>query len=113
MRRLLVIAAIVLTACKGGGVSKEQETCAKAAAMFEKCEELATEGSDAKQQNELTIDRWRGLCRAVMTGETKQLLPNALELYNAMDEGTRLGLKQQADCTAKATNCIEYAACSK
>ena len=110
MRWLLIVA---LVACKGGGVSKEQEICAKAAAMFEKCEELASEGSDAKQQNELTIDRWRGLCRAVMTGETKQLLPNALELYNAMDEGTKLGLKQQAECTAKATTCSEYAACSK
>ena len=104
---------ILLVACKGGGVSKEQEVCAKAAAMFEKCEDLSGEGSDANQQRELTIDRWRGLCRAVLTGETKQLLPNALELYNAMDEGTKLGLKQQAECTAKTTTCGEYAACSK
>ena len=110
MRRLVLLALI---ACKGGGVSKEQEVCAKAAAMFERCEELATEGSEAKQQNELTIDRWRGLCRAVMTGETKQLLPNALELYQAMDEGTKAALEQQAECTAKAPSCIEYAACSR
>lgn len=111
MRCLLL--AVALVACTGGGVSKEQEVCAKAARMFEKCEELATEGSDAKLQSSLTIDRWRGLCRAVLTGETKQLLPNALELYNAMDEGTKAGLRQQAECTAKAMTCSEYAACSQ
>jgi hypothetical protein len=110
MRWLLVV---VLVACKGGGVSKEQELCAKAAAMFERCEELSAEGSDAKKQNELTVDRWRGLCRAVITGETKQLLPNALELYNSMDEGTKAGLRVQAECTANTTTCSEYAACSK
>jgi hypothetical protein len=109
MHRLVIIA---LVACKSG-VSKEHELCAKAAAMFEKCEELSGEGSDAKKQNELTVDRWRGLCRAVMTGETKQLLPDALELYNSMDEGTKAGLRQQAECTAKTTTCTEYAACSK
>jgi hypothetical protein len=111
MRSLLLAAALV--ACKGGGVSKEQEVCAKAAAMFEKCEELATDGSDAKQLNELTVDSWRGLCRAVLTGETKQLLPNTLGQYNEMDEGTKAGLKVQAECTAKATTCAEYAACEK
>ena len=109
MRWLLIL----LVACKGGGVTKEQELCAKAAAMFEKCEELASEGSDARKQNELTVDRWRGLCRAVFTGETKQLMPNTLDLYNAMDEGTRAGLRVQAECTAKATTCTEYTACSK
>ena len=30
-----------------------------------------------------------------------------------MDEGTKAGLKVQAECTAKATTCAEYAACSK
>ena len=110
MRWLVIIA---LVACKGGGVSKEQETCAKAAAMFEKCEDLGSEGSDAKLQNSLTVDRWRGLCRAVLTGETKQLMPNALELYQSMDEATKAGLKVQAECTAKATTCAEYAACDK
>ena len=111
MRSLLIL--VVAVACKGGGITQEQEVCAKAAAMFEQCEELATEGSDAKLQNELTVDRWRGLCRAVLTGKTEQLLPNALELYNAMDEGTKAGLRQQAECTAKATTCAAYAACSK
>ena len=109
--RWLVIVALV--ACKGGGVTTAQETCAKAAAMFEKCEDLSGEGSDANQQKELMIDRWRGLCRAVLTGETKQMLPNALEQYTAMDEGTKAGLKEQAECTAKTTTCTEYAACSK
>ena len=104
---------VLVVACKGGGVSQEQEICAKAATMFERCEDLAGEGSDAKQQQELTVDRWRGLCRAVLTGETKQLLPNALELYNSMDEATKAGLRQQAECTATATTCTEYAACSK
>ncbi len=111
MRTALLVIALV--ACKGGGITKEQEVCAKAAAMFEKCETLATEGSDAKLENELTIDRWRGLCRAVLTGETEQLLPNALDLYNAMDEGTKAGLRVQAECTAKTTTCAAYAACSE
>ena len=109
MRCILLLA---LVACKGGGVSKEQEVCARAAAMFEQCEELDMKGSDAKMANQLAVDRWRGLCRAVLTGETKQLMPNALELYNAMDEGTKAGLKVQAECTAKAKTCVEYAACS-
>jgi hypothetical protein len=112
MRRSMLL-ILVLVACKGGGVSRDQELCAKAAAMFEKCEELDAEGSDAKLQNSLTIDRWRGLCRAVLTGETKQLMPNALEQYQAMDEATKAGLRLQAECTAKATTCTEYAACSR
>ena len=110
MRWLLWIA---LVGCKSGDVGKEHEVCARAAAMFERCEDLAGEGSDAKQQKELTIDRWRGLCRAVLTGKTEQLMPNALELYRSMDEATKLGLRQQAECTAKATTCTDYAACSK
>jgi hypothetical protein len=108
MRWLLILS---LVACKGGGVSKEQEICAKAAAMFEKCEDLDMVGSEAKMANSLAVDRWRGLCRAALTGETKQLMPNALELYNSMDEATRAGLRVQAECTAKATTCAEYAAC--
>jgi hypothetical protein len=111
MRCILLALVWALASCKGGGVTKQQEVCARAAAMFEQCEELAKEGSDAKLQNSLTVDRWRGLCRAVMTGETKQLMPNALELYNAMDEGTKAGLRVQAECTAKAKTCAEYAAC--
>jgi hypothetical protein len=112
MRSSLLL-AVVLIACKGGGVSKEQETCAKAAAMFEKCEELGSDGSDAKLQNSLTVDGWRGLCRAVLTGETKQLMPYMLDQYNSLDEPTKAGLRVQAECTAKATTCAEYAACSK
>lgn len=108
MRWLLILS---LVACKGGGVSKEQEICAKAAAMFEKCEDLDMSGSEAKMANSLAIDRWRGLCRAALTGETKQLMPIALEQFNAMDEATKAGLRVQAECTAKATTCAEYAAC--
>ena len=116
MRSALLLFGLLAVggACKPGGVTKEQELCGKAAAMFDRCEELDVGiGSDAALSRELTIDRWRGLCRAVMTGETKQLMPNALELYQSMDEGTKAGLRQQATCTAKATNCTEYAACSR
>ena len=60
--------------------------------MFERCEELDQgSGSDAALTHELMIDRWRGLCRAVFTGKTEQLMPNARELYNAMDEARRPG----------------------
>lgn len=109
MRALLLL---VLVACKPGGVTKEQELCAKAAAKFDECEQLDFgSGSDAKLSRELTIDRWRGLCRAVYTGKTDQLMPNARELYHAMDEGTKAGLRVQAECAAKATSCVEYAKC--
>lgn len=109
MRALLLLAIV---ACKPGGVTKEQELCAKAAAKFDECEQLDFgSGSDSKLSRELTIDRWRGLCRAVYTGKTDQLMPNARELYHAMDEGTKAGLRVQAECAAKATTCVEYAKC--
>ena len=112
MRALLALCLVA--GCKPGGVGKDQELCAKAAAMFERCEELDLgSGSDAKLSKELTIDRWRGLCRAVFTGKTEQLLPNALELYQAMDEGTRAGLRVQAECAAKAATCDDYKKCEE
>jgi hypothetical protein len=102
---------VALAACKSR-VTSDQELCAKAAAMFEKCEELDLgSGSDAALTRELMIDRWRGLCRAVHTGKADHLMPNTRELYQAMDEGTRAGLRVQAECTARATTCVEYAAC--
>jgi hypothetical protein len=85
--RLAIIVA--LAACKPGGVSSAQETCALAAKMFEQCEQL---GSGTKLEHELSVDRWRGLCRAVMTGETKQLMPNALELFSSLDDAARAQL---------------------
>ncbi len=110
MRALLLLA--VVSACKPGGVTKEQELCAKAAAKFDECEQLDLgSGSDAKLSRELTIDRWRGLCRAVFTGKTDQLMPNARELYHSMDDATKAGLRVQAECAAKATSCVEYAKC--
>jgi hypothetical protein len=110
MRALLFVT--LLASCKPGGVTKEQELCAKAAAMFDKCEQLDLgSGSDAALSRELTIDRWRGLCRAVFSGKTDQLMPNARELYHAMDDGTKAGLRVQAECAAKATSCVEYAKC--
>jgi len=107
MRRLLVLLA--LAGCNPG-TSKDKQLCAKAAAMFAQCETVV---GATKVDRELVIDRWRGLCRAVITGETDQLLPDGLALYYSMDEGTRLGVKLQAECTARATNCTEYAACDK
>ena len=59
------------------------------------------------------IDRWRGLCRAVFTGETKQLMPNTLEVWQALDDASRAGPKLQAECTAKAATCDAYCACQK
>lgn len=111
MPRLLLI-AIMLCSCKQS-ISKEQELCAKAAAMFEKCESFDGSGSDAALTKELMLDRWRGLCRAVLTGETAQLMQNARDLYQSMDEGTKAGLRLQAECTAKATTCDEYAKCEQ
>lgn len=107
MRCLLVVVA--LAACKGS-VSPAQQTCARASAMFERCEDF---GSDTPLERDLAIDRWRGLCRAVLTGETSQLMPNALELYQSLDEPTRAGLRLQADCTASATTCDAYRACQR
>jgi hypothetical protein len=91
--------------------TKEQELCAKASAMFEKCETFDGSGSDAALVKDLMIDRWRGLCRAVLTGKTEQLMANTRELYQSMDEGTKAGLRLQAECTSKATTCDDYAKC--
>ena len=91
--RCVLLLAFVAT-CKPGGVSDAQETCAKAGAMFEKCEDF---GSATPLQHDLMIDRWRGLCRAVFTGETKQLMPNTLEVWQALDDASRAGLKLQAE----------------
>ena len=103
------LALLFVVACKPGGQKDSGQLCAKATAMYAKCE--AQEGMHP-QEWELILDRWRGLCRAVITGETKQLLPDALQMYQEMDEGTRAGLKVQAECTAKATTCIAYHPCS-
>ena len=108
MRALLALVA--LAGCKPGGVSSAQETCAKAAAMFDQCESF---GSDTPLQRELMVDRWRGTCRAVFTGETRQLMPNALEVYQALDDDQRAALRTQAECTAKAATCDAYAACER
>ena len=114
MRAFLFFGLIALAACKPGGVTKEQELCAKAAAMFDKCEQLDLgSGSDAALSRELTIDRWRGLCRAAFTGKTEQLMPNARDLYNQMDDETKAGLKVQAECEAKAKDCADYKKCDE
>lgn len=112
MRRWL--ACLVLAGACTSGTTQDQELCAKAAAMFDRCEQLDTgSGSDAAISRELTIDRWRGLCRAVFTGKTEQLMPAARDLFLQMDEATRAGLRVQAECTAKATSCAAYAQCSE
>lgn len=112
MRLRVVLIALLASACQSK-TTKEQELCAKASAMFEKCETFEGSGSDAALSKELMIDRWRGLCRAVLTGETAQLMANTRELYQSMDEGTKAGLKLQAECSAKAADCAEYAKCSE
>ena len=108
MRCVLLLAFVA--ACKPGGVSDAQETCAKAGAMFEKCEDF---GSATPLQHDLMVDRWRGLCRASFTGETKQLMPNTLEVFQALSDEERAGLRVQASCTAKAATCDAYRACER
>jgi len=107
MWRSVLVFAI---ACTPGGVKKPDEMCARATAMYAQCEEH--EGMHP-QEWELVLDRWRGLCRAVITGETKQLLPDALQMYTEMTDDVRAGLKVQAECTARAKTCTEYRACEK
>ena len=112
MRFALLTTVLLATACQSK-VTKEQELCAKASAMFEKCESFDGSGSDAALSKELMIDRWRGLCRAVLTGKTEQLMANTRELYQSMDDATKAGLKVQAECSAKATTCADYAKCDQ
>lgn len=104
------IALVLVVACKPSGVKDADKLCANATAMYAKCE---TQQGMHPQEWELILDRWRGLCRAVITGETKQLLPDALQMYSEMDDETRAGLKVQAECTSKAKTCDEYRACEK
>lgn len=111
MKRALLM-ALALAGCKSP-TSSAQELCAKAAAMFEKCESFDETGSDAALTKELMLDRWRGLCRAVHTGKTEQLMQNTRELFESMDEETKAGLRVQAECAAKAATCGDYAKCDE
>jgi hypothetical protein len=104
-----VLALLLVAGCKPS-VTPAHELCAKAAAIYDRCE---PHGDNTAQQWELVIDRWRGLCRAALTGKTKQLLPDALAIWNDMPEDVRAGLKLNAECTASATTCEQYAACDK
>lgn len=99
-----------LLSCKPGGVGKDQELCAQAAVMYDRCEPRAGSNQLAR---DLELDRWASLCRAVLTGETAQMLPNTLELYTALDDAERAGLRLQAECTAAASTCEAYAACER
>lgn len=108
MRGLLVL--LLVAGCRPGGVSDAQELCAKAAAMFAKCEDF---GIITPLDKDLMVDRWRGTCRAVFTGETKQLPPGALEVFQSLDDDERAQLHTQAECTAQATTCGAYAACER
>jgi hypothetical protein len=103
-------AAAALAACKPGGVGETDRLCARAAAMFDRCE--SRDGMTA-QQWELAIDRWRGLCRAVFTGETRQLLPDGLAIWTEMSDDVKRSLREQASCGAEADTCERYAACDK
>lgn len=108
--RPLLLAISLAAACKPGGVTQADEQCAKAAAIYDQCE---SHTDQTAQQWELVIDRWRGLCRAAMTGQTKQLLPDGLQIWNAMADDVRAGLRLQAECMSRATTCDQYAACDK
>lgn len=101
---------LVAIGCKPAGVKDADKLCANATAMYAQCEKQ--EGMHA-QEWELILDRWRGLCRAVITGETKQLLPDGLQMYEEMSDEVRAGLRVQAECTARTKTCDEYRACEK
>lgn len=103
-------AGAALAACKPGGVGETDRLCARAAAMYDRCE--SRDGMTA-QQWELAIDRWRGLCRAVFTGETRQLLPDGLAIWAEMSDDVKRALREQASCAAEADTCERYAACDK
>jgi hypothetical protein len=107
---LAALAALALAACKPGGVGEPDKLCARAAAMYDQCE---SRGDMTAQQWELVIDRWRGLCRAAFTGETRQLLPDGLAIWREMSDDVKLGLREQATCAAAAAACPQYAACEK
>jgi hypothetical protein len=104
------VALLFVLACKPAGVKTTDQLCAKATAIYAKCEQ---QQGMHPQEWELVLDRWRGLCRAVITGETKQLLPDALQMYTEMSDEVRAGLRVQAECTSRATTCDEYRACEK
>lgn len=108
--RVAAITLVLMAACKPGGVGETQELCARAAAMYDRCE---TDEGSSKLDRDLELDRWRSLCRAVITGDTDQMLPDSLQLYAAMDEETKAGLKLVAECQAKATTCDVYTACQR
>ena len=112
MQRVAILVVVLGAACTTK-TTKAQDLCARASAMFEKCEQFDGSGSDAALTKEMMIDRWRGLCRAVLTGQTAQLMANSRELYQSMDEGTKAGLRLQAECTAKAATCDDYAKCGQ
>ena len=48
----------------------------------------------------------------MMSGETRQLMPETLALFENMDDETRARLREQAQCHAAAKTCVEYHACS-
>ncbi len=118
MRRLSATLALsaaisalgLLAACKPGDVGAVQELCARAATMYDRCED---HGDVKGQAWEIVLDRWRGLCRASITGETDQLLPNARALWNELPDDLRAGLRVQAECGAAATTCEAYRACDQ
>jgi len=100
----------LVAACKPGDVGAVQELCARAATMYDRCE---PHGDVKGQAWEIVLDRWRGLCRASITGATDQLLPNARALWNELPDDVRAGLRVQAECGAAATTCDAYRACDQ
>jgi hypothetical protein len=106
----LGLAGLALAGCQPGGVGASDKLCAQAAEMYARCE---SRDELTAQQWELVIDRWRGLCRAALTGETRQLLPDGAAIWAEMTDDVKDALREQARCAAKATTCEQYAACDK
>jgi hypothetical protein len=92
-------------------ITVEQEQCGRAAEMYRMCESFK---GQTPLERDLEIDRWRGLCRALLTkGDTDNLAHSTVELYQSLDDPQREALAEQARCTAETTTCRAYAACSK
>lgn len=110
MRAIALLVLVACASCQPGGVKRSDELCARAGAMYARCE--TRDGMDALQWD-LVIDRWRSLCRAAITGETKQLLPDALAIWSEMGDDVRAGMRVQAECTAAARTCDDYRRCDE
>lgn len=110
MRSIWLAFLVGAVGCKPGGVSETDELCAKAAAIYSQCE---SRGNSTEPEWEIVVDRWRGLCQATFTGNTKQLYGDGLAIWQQLDDEERVSLRETGRCTAAATTCAAYQACQK